>query len=714
MGFSRKHKQIEQLRHTIAEHDRRYHVYDQPLVSDAEYDRLMAQLLALEEQYPECKSLDSPSQRVGGKPLEGFAKAQHRVPMLSLQNAFHQQELQEFDARVRKRLSQSVEYFCEPKFDGLAISLVYEQGVLTQAVTRGDGTTGELVTENIKTIKAVPLRLGIEKMAGAKKTSGAESKAKPKSKANSPLGAAPNFIELRGEVLMYKQDFQALNQQKIKQGTAPFANPRNAAAGAIRQLDSKLAAQRPLHFFCYAPGYVSDPSADYTTSSTHASTPQTAQNNQTLQMGTGPLFASQSEFAKWAQGMGLPVAKEARVCRGVDEVLEFYNHIKTLRPDLPYEVDGIVVKVNSFEHQHQLGAVARAPRWAVAFKFESLQAETVVQDIIVQVGRTGALTPVAVMQPVQVGGVVVRHATLHNQHEIDRKRICVGDKVIVQRAGDVIPEVVKVLGSTSARKKCFQIPSRCPVCGHKAYRDEGEAVSRCVNRQCKAILTESIKHFVSRRAMNIEHMGAKWVEQLVEVGWVKSFFDIYKLKTSDLLQLERMGERSAQNLIDSIEKSRYVELARFIYALGLRFVGEQTAQALAMHFRNMEPLMRATEDELLGVPDVGPIVARSVVQSFKDTQLLQDVKLLLRALNIEAPARSKQQLSTKTFVITGTLPVPRDEAKNFIQSHGGKVTGQVSARIDYLVVGDKPGSKLKKAQQLNVPIRKWQDVQSMV
>jgi DNA ligase (NAD+) len=662
-------KRHEELKKLISEHDYNYHVLDKPIISDYEYDKLFAELLKLETEEPSLDKRDSPSQRAGATPLDSFEKVAHRVPMLSLANSYSPEDIVDFDERVKKflRSENGVAYLAEPKFDGLSMELVYEDGLLTRAITRGDGTVGEDVTQNITTIKSIPLRL---------KTS------KP-----------PALLEVRGEVLMFKTDFAKLNDQQQENGQQTFANPRNAAAGTVRQLDSKIAASRPLRFFAYALGAVE-----------------------------GLTLKNQEEIGAYFEKVGLPTVLASnpelvRVCNGAEEAVEYYHFIEKQRPRLPFDIDGIVIKVNSLRLQDELGLVARSPRWATAAKFKPEQARTLVENILVQVGRTGALTPVAIMKPVRVGGVTVTNATLHNQEEIDRKDVRIGDTVIIQRAGDVIPEIVEVLVNNRPKdSEPFVIPKKCPACGSKVEKLEGEVVTRCTNPLCIAIVKESLKHFVARRAMNLDKIGDRLIETLVDNKLVTKFSDLYRLKKDDILSLERQGEKSAQNVIDSVENSKHTTLARFIFALGIRFVGEQTAKYVADHFGTVEKFLAATEEDLLQIPEIGPKVAKAVLAWLSNPKLVKEVKEMIQlGVKIEAPKRATSgKLSGMSFLITGTLPVKRDDAKDFIEKNGGKILSSVSSKLSYLVVGDDPGSKLDKAQSLGVKIISWDDLQEMV
>lgn len=660
----------EKLKKLIAEHDYNYYVLDKPTITDYEYDQLYADLLKMEKENPALDRKGSPTQRITGKALDAFKKANHRLPMISLANTYSPEEIKDFDVRVKKFLKsdKEIEYFCEPKFDGLAIELIYENGNFTRALTRGDGITGEDVTENIKTVRAIPLNL---------KTS------KP-----------PALFEARGEVLIYKKDFLELNETQQENGQQTFANPRNAAAGTVRQLDSRIAAARPLRFFAYALGATE-----------------------------GISFSTQEEIEDYFAQVGLPVVREfegtalRKICRGPEEVIEYYHSVEKVRHQLPFDIDGIVVKVNSLRIQEDLGFVARNPRWATAAKYKPEQAETLVENIVVQVGRTGALTPVAIMKPVRVGGVTVTNATLHNQEEVSRKDIRIGDTVVIQRAGDVIPEIVAVVTSKRPKKsEPFILPSECPICSSPVVKLEGEVVTRCVNALCPAIVKESLKHFVSRRAMNIDKVGDRLIETFVDHKLISSFSDFYRLKKEQILELERQGEKSAENIIASITKSKQTTLARLIFALGIRFVGEQTAKALADHFVTIENFLDATEEQLLEVPDIGPKVAKSITEWLRNKSLAKEVKELKKlGVVIEGPLRKTTgPLSGKSFLITGTLPVKRDDAKDFIEQNGGKILSSVSSKLTYLVVGDDPGSKLDKAQSLGVTVISWEDLQKLI
>lgn len=650
-------KRVEELRKEIEYHNYRYYVLDEPVISDAEYDALMAELKQLEAQYPELITPDSPTQRIGAPPSEAFAPVRHEVPMLSLENAFTDEDVRDFDRRVRERLGEEhVEYTAEPKLDGLAVSILYEHGYLTLAATRGDGYTGENVTANVKTIRTIPLKLS--------------------------SSGWPERFEIRGEVFMPIEGFKQLNEWALKHGEKVFANPRNAAAGSLRQLDPKITARRPLDFFCYGHGLYPPELLP-------------EKHHQLLE-----------KFKDW----GIPVSPELEVVQSVEGCLSYYCLMLEKRESLPYEADGVVYKVNRFDWQEQLGYIARAPRWAIAHKFPAHEATTVVEDIEVQVGRTGILTPVAKLKPVQVGGVTVSSATLHNFEEVKRKDIRIGDTVIVRRAGDVIPEVVKVINEKRPPDaKLVKPPDHCPVCGADVVSEPGETLIRCSGGLfCPAQRKGSIKHFASRRAMDIEGLGDKLIDQLLEKGLVKTVADLYDLTVDQLASLERMGKKSAQNLINAIEKSKNTTLARFLYALGIREVGEVTAQILADHFRSLEKLMSASEEELESIPGIGPIVAKHIVTFFRQPHNIEIIQRLKTAgVHWEEPKEEAEPkpLSGKTFVFTGTLSsMTREEAKKHVEALGARVTNTVSKNTDYVVVGEDPGSKFHKAQQLSVTI----------
>lgn len=668
--------QIQKLREQIQHHNYQYHVLDSPEIEDFEYDQLFQQLLTLEAQYPELVTPDSPTQRVGGEPLNAFNKVNHRLPMLSLQNTYSAHELEEFHQRVLNFLKGQgkFSYFCEPKFDGLAVELIYEDGWLKKALTRGDGITGEDILSNIKTIASIPLKLT--------PTEGIE---------------IPRILEVRGEVLIFKDEFLKLNEGIQAQGKNILANPRNAAAGSLRQLDPKVTAERPLRFFAYAPGIID---------------------------GYKP--TSQADFFGFIRQLKIPNAFDFsqtlnldfdlyQVCKSPSEIIHYYKTMEKLRGQLPFEIDGVVIKVNEFSIQDILGQVARSPRWATAGKFKPEQAETIIERIDVQVGRTGVFTPVAVMKPVRVGGVQVSSATLHNQDEIDRKDIRVGDTVIIHRAGDVIPEVVKViLEKRPIVSHPYKIPMICPSCQHEGVQNEGEVAIRCANPLCPSVFKESLKHFVSRKAMNIDKLGSKIIDRFVDEKLIQSYADIYLLKAGDILKLDRFGDKSVENLLRSIEESKNVDFDRFIYSLGMRFVGEQTAKSLSHAFNSLDDFLKADFDTLIAIDDVGPKVAQSIVSQIQDPAFFQAIQQLL-AVGIkinykEKSKRSHPEFLNKSFVITGTLSVSRTEAANFIESLGGKVVSTVSKKTDYVVVGESPGSKAEKAVSLGLKILSWDDV----
>jgi DNA ligase (NAD+) len=656
-------KKIESLRDEIRYHNYRYHTLDDIEIPDAEYDRLVRELQRLEAEHPELITADSPTQRVGAEPSTAFRTVRHKVPMLSLDNVFSEEELRDFHRRVVDKLelekgAESLRYAAEPKLDGAAVSLLYENAVLVRAATRGDGTTGEDITHNVRTIESVPLRL---------------------------LGKGyPSVLEVRGEVFMPRAGFEAYNKKARDAGEKTFVNPRNAAAGSLRQLDPKLAAERPLDMYVYSVGLIED----------------------------GELPDTHSAVLERLRDWGLKICPESDVVEGIEGCLAYYEAIGEKRDQLPYDIDGVVYKVDSLAMQRELGYVARAPRWAIAHKFPAQEEMTRVLGVEFQVGRTGAVTPVARLEPVFVGGVTVSNATLHNIDELHRKDVRVGDTVIVRRAGDVIPEVVSVIRKRRPKKtRRVRLPELCPVCGSHVVREEGEAVARCTGGLfCKAQRSEALKHFVSRKAMDIEGVGAKLVQQLVEEGRVENPADIYRLTEDELAARERMGEKSAANVIRAIEASKSTSLARFLFALGIREVGEATAANLAAYFGNLQAIVDADTDTLVKVPDVGPVVAQRI-RDFLDEEHNLDVIRQLQDLGVHwqdtDPAKVAEDgpLSGMTFVITGTLPdMTRDEAKALIQREGGKVTGSVSKKTSYLLAGEKAGSKLAKAQELDVEV----------
>jgi len=648
---------IEQLREQLNRYSYLYYVLDSPEIPDSEYDRLYRELQQLEQKYPDQVTLDSPTRRVGEQPLKSFSQLTHRIPMLSLDNVFSEDELEAFFKRIHDRLGldEELAFNAEPKLDGLAVSLVYQQGLFVQAATRGDGTTGEDVTQNVRTIHAVPLRLTGK--------------------------AYPDLLEVRGEVFMPKDGFNKLNRRALEKGEKTFVNPRNAAAGSLRQLDPKITASRQLAFYCYSTGVVEG----------------------------GDIPDTQNKVLSQLQEWGFPVCAEVKLVKGVKGCVDYYENIQRQRDDLPYDIDGVVYKVNSLELQHRLGFVARAPRWAIAHKFPAQEEVTYITHVDFQVGRTGAITPVARLQPVFVGGVTVSNATLHNMDEIERKDVRIGDKVFIRRAGDVIPEVVRVVpGSRKKNVKKIKLPDHCPVCGSDIERIEGEAVARCTGGLiCKAQRTEAIKHFASRKAMDIDGLGDKLVEQMVESGLIETVVDLYRLGADEVAELERMGEKSAENLIAAIDNSRKPALGKLIYALGIREVGEATARSLASSFGNLQLIMDADEDVLQQIQDIGPVVAKHITHFFVQPHNQQVIEQLLSEIDIQLPvaSKSKQALTGKTFVITGTLSdMSRDEARELLQAAGAKVSGSVSAKTDYLLAGEKAGSKLTKAEKLGVEV----------
>ncbi|MDF9391287.1 MULTISPECIES: NAD-dependent DNA ligase LigA [Methylococcus] len=650
-------EKVRKLREEIEFHNVRYYRLDDPLITDAEYDRLMAELLAIEAQYPELVTPDSPTQRVGAPPVEAFAEVRHEVPMLSLENAFSEEDLAAFDRRVRKELSQDMlEYVAEPKLDGLAVNLLYQDGILVRAATRGDGEVGEDVTHNVRAIRAIPLRLKGEDF--------------------------PAHFEARGEVFMPKRGFLALNERARRSGEKTFVNPRNAAAGSLRQLDARITASRPLSFYAYGIGAFPD----------------------------DKLPATQHELLESLQRWGLPVSPEFRVVRGAAGCLEYYRSLRERRHDLPYDIDGVVYKVDDLKFQAALGFVSRAPRWAIAHKFPAEEARTRVLGIDVQVGRTGVLTPVARLEPVFVGGVTITNATLHNADEIRRKDVRPGDTVIVRRAGDVIPEIVRVVPELRVPgTEPFRMPEVCPECGSAVETEPGEALARCSGGlYCPAQHKESIKHFASRRAMDIEGLGDKLVDQLVDRKLIATVADLYRLNLDQLAGLDRMGEKSAANLLAALERSKRTTLARFLYALGIRDVGEVTAKALAEHFGSLEALMEATEEELLAVADVGPVVSGHIRLFFAQPHNREVIaQLLACGVSWERPAPTERKLPLQgmVFVLTGTLAsMSRDEARARLEALGAKVTGSVSRNTSFVVAGSDPGSKLDKAAELGVPV----------
>ncbi|MBI3582777.1 MAG: NAD-dependent DNA ligase LigA [Nitrospinae bacterium] len=665
-------KELEKLREEINYHNHRYYILDSPVISDAEYDRLFKKLQEIEKKFPHLITPDSPTQRVGAKPLSEFKTIAHTIPMLSLNNANTIEEAREFDERVKRFLETKgeIEYVAEPKMDGLAIELVYVDGIFTAGSTRGDGYTGEDVTQNLKTIKSIPLRLLMEEQV----------KVEIKGKEVIPIPLPiPVRLEVRGEVFIPIKEFEKLNKLREENGEPPFANPRNAAAGSIRQLDSKITAMRPLDIYCYGVGVIEDAK-----------------------------FKTHWDILHALKRWGLKVNPFIKICKGIDEVIKYHEDIEKKRDEIPYELDGVVVKVNSLDLQNRLGILTRSPRWAVAYKFKARQETTKVIDIIVGVGRTGALTPVAVLEPVEVGGVTVERATLHNQDEVDRKDIRVGDAVVVQRAGDVIPEVVVVIkDKRSDKEKPFKLPDKCPLCGSAVVK-EG-AIHRCTGGlSCPAQLKEGIRHFAAKRAMNIEGLGDRHIDQFVEKGVIKDIADLYSLKKEDIAGLERWADKSAQNLLDQIEKSKDTTLARLIYALGIRQVGEHMAKVLANNFGSFDELMKADYDSLIEIHEIGPETAESIVTFFREEHNRRVIEKLKKAgIKIVVSGQSSvvSSLKGKQFVLTGTLSgFTREEAKELIERLGGRVVSTVSKNTDYVIAGTEPGSKYDKAVELGIKI----------
>lgn len=646
---------VKELREQINYHNHLYYVLDSPEISDAEYDRLFDKLLELEKKYPELITPDSPTQRVGATPLEEFKTVRHSLPMLSLNKATSEEEFLDFHRRVRELSGvdeRKIKYAVEPKFDGLAVELVYRKGVFAVGSTRGDGVTGEDVTQNLKTIKTIPLKV---------------------------LGKnPPDLIEVRGEVIMNKDDFERLNKQREKSGEPLFANPRNAAAGSVRQLDSKITSSRPLNMFIYGMGRVE-----------------------------GKKLSNHWDSIQYLKELGFKLSQYVELCENVDQVKSYHDKLLKKRDELPYEIDGMVIKVNEFELQERLGELSRSPRWAVAWKFPPQQETTKVKNIIVSVGRTGALTPVALLEPVRVGGVEVSRATLHNEDEVKKKDVRVGDTVVIQRAGDVIPEVVKViLAKRTGKERKFVMPDRCPVCGSKAERPEGEAIHRCTGIACPAQIKENLAHFAWKGAMDIDGVGYKLLEQMVDKKIIQDQADLYFLKKKDIMKMDRMGDKLAENILNAIDKSRNPSLTNLIYALGIRNVGYHLANVLAKNFKSIDNLAKQSIEDLTQVHEIGPIVSESIYNFFhnpKNLKVLEKLKKGGVKFPEEKAAAKKTPLSGKTFVLTGGLDsFTRDEARKIIEDMGGSVYSSVSKKTDFVIVGKDPGSKYDKALELKV------------
>ncbi len=660
-------RRVKQLREAIEYHNYQYYVLDNPEISDDEYDQMMRELEKLEADYPELYDPNSPTQRVGASPLEEFETVIHTIPMLSLANGQNEIEVREFDQRVKRFLGMDgdITYVTEPKLDGLAVELVYERGNLIVGSTRGDGVNGENITQNLRTIKTIPLSLMRKKVS------------------------VPERLEVRGEVYMEIKGFKELNKKREALGEPLFANPRNAAAGSLRQLDPSITAGRPLNIFFYGMGEVS-----------------------------GYTFKTHSEFLKTLRLWGLRVNPLTKRCQDIGEAIGYYNEISQQRESLPYEIDGIVIKVDDLDLQSRLGVISRNPRWALAYKFKPKQETTKVVRIIPQVGRTGAITPVAVLEPVRVGGIEISRATLHNQDEIDKKDIRIGDTVIVQRAGDVIPEVVKVVESKRiGGERKYHIPDTCPVCGADVVRLKNEAAHRCIGLSCPAQLKGMIKHFASKRAMDIDGLGGKLVAQLVDKGMVKDVSDLYRLSKEDLVALDRMADKSAQNILTAIEGSKKKPLAKFIYGLGVRHVGEHLSEVLAKEVQSLTNFFRVTEEELLAIREVGPELAQSVVRFFRDQRNREVMEKLQEAgLTIVEPGVDEMaKLKGFTFVFTGALDsFTRDEARDLVESLGGKTASSISKKVDYVVVGSDPGSRYERARELGIKVLTENQFRAMV
>jgi DNA ligase (NAD+) len=663
-------REVERLRSEIEEHNRRYYVLDQPIISDEEYDRLFRKLVEIERQHPELATPTSPTRRVGAPPADKFETVRHTLPMLSLDNAMSEEQFLEFDERVRRflRTDTPIEYAAEPKLDGVAVEVVYVDGELAVASTRGDGIHGEDVTANVKTIRSVPLRI------------------EPVRRKAPPV---PSRLEARGEVIYLRAAFEKLNEERARAGEPLFANPRNAAAGSLRQLDSRITARRPLDVFFHSPGAIE-----------------------------GAEFETHFDFLRALAAWGLKTNPENRVCAGAGEVVAYHRDMASRRAELAYEADGVVAKVNDLALQRRLGEVSRSPRWAIAYKFKAQQGTTTVRNILPSVGRTGTITPVAELEPVAVGGVTISNASLHNMDEVERKDVRIGDRVLVERAGDVIPYVVKVITEArTGRERKFRMPERCPVCRSPVVREEGAAAYRCIGMRCPAKLREAIRHFASKHALDIDGLGDKLVEQLVERGLVRDVADLYDLTAERLVPLERMGKKSAENLIGAIERSKQASLDRLIHALGIPQVGERTAALLAAEFGSIEALEGADEEALMAVREIGPETAREVRAFFQHPENRRVVARLLEAFGGSPRAARRRRtgsLEGKTFVLTGTLSRPREEVIRLLETEGARVTGSVSAKTDFVLAGGSPGSKIEKARKLGVKIIDEQGLEAIL
>ena len=661
-------KKIKSLRQQINDHNYRYYILDDPLISDGEYDQLFRKLEQLEKQHPKLIVPESPTQRIGAEPLESFGTVTHRIPMMSLANAMSDEELSAFDERLKKAIDDvaDIEYVSEPKLDGLAVELIYENGTFVNGSTRGDGTSGEDITANLKTIKAIPLTLRHDKRS------------------------IPRLLEVRGEVFIRKSDFISLNAQREKSGESPFANPRNAAAGSLRQLDPKITATRSLSIYCYQAGSI-----------------------------IGAEFNTHWEFLQSIQDWGLPVNHEVQIAAGIKQAIAYHQQLEARRNNLPYEIDGSVIKVNSLSLQNTIGVRSRTPRWAIAGKFKAQQATTVIHNIVASVGRTGAVTPVAKLEAVEVSGVTVTNATLHNQDEIDRKDIRIGDTVVVERSGDVIPKVIKVISAKRpAGTKPYHLPNSCPVCDHELYRSEDEVVYRCHNHACSAQIKGHLQHFVSKNALDIDGVGEKLIEQLVDQGLINTVDDLFRLDQATLSGLERMGEKSASNVLYSITNAKATTFARFVFALGIRHVGEHTAKILEQAFQgDVEIFREASFDALEAIDEIGPIVAKSIIRFWED-EANKEIVAACFEMGVTfqaAPELLPQTLVGKTFVFTGSLEIyTRKEAQKLVESHGARASGSVSKNTDYVIAGAGAGSKLTRAKELGVSILSEQEFENLL